>query len=68
MDETWIHMYYPETKEQSKEWRQWFPMSKEVQDTKVIKQGVGFCLLGQRWKFACILLAKVCNHHSKVPN
>jgi hypothetical protein len=33
MDETWIlHMYEPETKEQSKEWRQWFPASKEVQD------------------------------------
>jgi hypothetical protein len=30
---------------------QWFPVSQEVQDTNVIKQGVGVCLLGQRILF-----------------
>jgi hypothetical protein len=60
MDEIWIQIYDPETKEQSKEWRQWFPVSKEVRDTEVIRQGVGVCLLGQRWNFACR-----CDHHNK---
>jgi hypothetical protein len=44
-DETWIHIYDPGTKEHSGEWRQWFPSSKEFQDTEVIKQGVAACLL-----------------------
>jgi hypothetical protein len=44
MDETWIHT-----------WRQWFPTFEEAQDTEVIKQGAGVCLLGQRWNFACTL-------------
>jgi hypothetical protein len=38
---------------------------KIVQDTEVIKQGFGDCLLGQRLNFACRLPAKVCNHHAK---
>jgi hypothetical protein len=66
VDETWIHIYDPEIAEQSKEQRQWFPTSKEVQDTEVIKQGVGICLLGQRWNFACRLLGKECNRNGKV--
>jgi hypothetical protein len=37
---------------------QWFPASKEVQDSDVIKQGVGVCLSGQRLNFACRLLEK----------
>jgi hypothetical protein len=37
---------------------QWFPSSKEVQDTEDIKQGVGVCLLGQSWNFACRLSGK----------
>jgi hypothetical protein len=41
MDETWLRTYDAQTKEQSKKWRQWFPTSKEVQDTEVIKQVVG---------------------------
>jgi hypothetical protein len=57
----------PETKEESKKWRQSFSASKEVQYTEVIKQGVAVCLLGQRRNFACRLPEKVCNHHGKVP-
>jgi hypothetical protein len=45
---------------------QWFPSSKEVQVTEVMKQGVRFCLLGQRWNFACRLPAELGNHHGKV--
>jgi hypothetical protein len=49
MDKTWIHVCDPESKEQSKEWRQRFPASKEVQvqDTEVFKQGVGIFPMGQ---------------------
>jgi hypothetical protein len=54
-----------ETKEHCKEWRQWFPASKEVEDTKVIKQGVGVCFLGQRWNFAYRLPGEGCNHEAK---
>jgi hypothetical protein len=61
----YIYTYDPETKEQSKEWKQCFPMLKEVQDTEVIKQGAGTCLLRQRWNFACRLSGKGCNHHGK---
>jgi hypothetical protein len=46
--------------------KQWFPTSKEVQDTEVFKQGVGVCLLEQRWNFACRLPGKGCNHHGQV--
>jgi hypothetical protein len=55
-------------KNNPKEWRetQWFLASKEVQDTKVIKQGVCVCLLGQRRNFACRLPEKGCNHHGKL--
>jgi hypothetical protein len=45
---------------------QLFPASKEVQDTEVIKQGVGVCLLGQKWNFACKLPGRGCNHHGKL--
>jgi hypothetical protein len=45
---------------------QWFPASKEVQDTEVIKIIVGICLQGQRLSFVCTLPEKGCNHHSKV--
>jgi hypothetical protein len=45
---------------------QWFPASKEVQDTQVIKQGAGLCLMGQIYNFACRLPGKGCNHHDKV--
>jgi hypothetical protein len=38
-------MYDPEIKEQSQIWRQWFPATKEVEDTEAIKQGSGICLL-----------------------
>jgi hypothetical protein len=41
-------------------------VSKGVQNTGVIKQGVGVCLLGQTWNFACGLPEKVCSHHGKV--
>jgi hypothetical protein len=44
----------------------WFPASKNVQDEEVIKQGVGVCLLGQRWNFACRPPGKGCNHHGRV--
>jgi hypothetical protein len=37
---------------------QWFPTSKEVQDTEVTKQGAGACLLRQRWNSACRLSGK----------
>jgi hypothetical protein len=37
---------------------QQFPASKEVQDTEVIKQGVGVCLLGQRWNLLVDYLEK----------
>jgi hypothetical protein len=37
---------------------QWFPTSNEVQDTEVIKQGVGDCLLGKRWNFVVDYLEK----------
>jgi hypothetical protein len=43
-----------------------FLTSKEVQDTELIKQGVGLCLLGQRWNFACRLPGKRCNQHGRV--
>jgi hypothetical protein len=33
MDETWIHIYDPETKE----WRKSIPAFKEAQDTKAFK-------------------------------
>jgi hypothetical protein len=45
---------------------QWFPMSKDVQDTEVIKQGDDICLLEQRCNFAYRLVGKMCNHHGKV--
>jgi hypothetical protein len=45
---------------------QWFPVSKEVQDTEVMRQGVGFCLLGQRRNFGCRLPGKGRNQHGKV--
>jgi hypothetical protein len=44
----------------------WFPVSKEVKNTEVIKQGVGICLLGQRWKFTYRLPGKGYNHQSKI--
>jgi hypothetical protein len=44
----------------------WFPASEKVQDTEVIKESVGVCLLGQGWNFACRLPGKGVNHHSKV--
>jgi hypothetical protein len=47
MDEISIHIYDPETKEQSKECGHSDSVSKEVQDTEVNKQGFGICLLGQ---------------------
>jgi hypothetical protein len=34
MDGTWIHIYDPETKEQSKERTQWFPAFKEFETQK----------------------------------
>jgi hypothetical protein len=40
-------------------------MTKEAQNTEVIKQGVGISLLGQSWNFARRLPGKGCNHHSK---
>jgi hypothetical protein len=49
MDGTWIHIYDSEIKEQAKECRQWFTASKVVQDTDVIKQGLGVGLQGTRW-------------------
>jgi hypothetical protein len=45
---------------------QWFPASKDVQDTEVIKQDVGVCLLGERWNFACRPPGKGDNHQGKV--
>jgi hypothetical protein len=42
------------------------PTSKELQDTEVIKQGVGICLLRQRWNSDCRLPGKGCNHNGKV--
>jgi hypothetical protein len=44
--------------------RQWYPMSK-VQDTEVIRQGVGISLLRQRWNFACRIPGKGCSHTTK---
>jgi hypothetical protein len=44
----------------------WFPASREVQDTEVIKQVVGACVPEQKWNFACRLLGKGCHHHGKV--
>jgi hypothetical protein len=41
-------------------------LSKEVQDIEIIMQGVGICLLGQRWNSACRLSGKGCTHHGKV--
>jgi hypothetical protein len=35
MNETWIHIHDPEAKEQSKEWRQWFPASKKFKTQKL---------------------------------
>jgi hypothetical protein len=52
----YIYIYDPETKEESKEWRESGSLHpKKLQDTEVIKQGAGFCLLGQQWNFACRL-------------
>ena len=45
-DETWIYCYDPETKEQSKEWRQWFPQAKEVPSAKVSAEANGHSFLG----------------------
>jgi hypothetical protein len=37
---------------------QWFPASKEPQDTETIKQDVGVCILGQRWNLVVDYLEK----------
>jgi hypothetical protein len=36
----------------------WFPASKEVQDTEVIRQVVGVCYFDKRWNFASRLPGK----------
>jgi hypothetical protein len=40
-------------------------MSIEVEETEIIKQVVGVCLLGQRWNSACRLPGKGCNIRAK---
>jgi hypothetical protein len=57
MDETLIHIYDPETKEQSKEWRHsGSPRPKKF----------WWLTFGTKMEFACILPGKGCNHHGKV--
>jgi hypothetical protein len=45
-----------------------FLISEILQDTKVIKQCVGICLLWQRWSFACRLPAQGYSHRDRVLN
>jgi hypothetical protein len=67
VDEIWICIYDPETKEKSTEWiHSANPESKEVQDKEVIEHGTGVCLLGLTEDVACRLPGKGCNHHGKV--
>ena len=66
MDKTWLHLYDPETKEQPKEWRQWFTLSKKVSNSEVSLQDEGICFLGQRWNTAGWLPRKGCNNHSNL--
>lgn len=47
------------------EWKQWFPMSEEV-DAEFTKHGIDIHLLGWKFNFACGLPRKRCSHHSKV--
>jgi hypothetical protein len=65
MDETWTHIYDPETNEQSKENRRsGFPHPKKFKTQKSSSK-VLESLLGQRWYFAC-RTGNGCNRHGKV--
>jgi hypothetical protein len=68
IDETWIHIYVwlKDQRIVHGTGTEWFTALKEIQDTEVIKKGVGVCLLEQRCNFACRLPGKGCNHEAKV--
>ena len=46
VDETWVHYYEPENKDQSSVGRAWVPKAKEVQDATICWQGDGHSILG----------------------
>ena len=51
VDETWVHYYEPETKEESSVGRAWVPEAKEVQDTIICWQGDGHSILGYKRRY-----------------
>jgi hypothetical protein len=64
IDETWVHIYYPEPKNNPK--TLWLSAPKQFENTEGLKQDVGVCLLGYRYNFTCRLTAKAFNHYGKV--
>jgi len=52
-NETWLHLYDLESRDQSMKWNHKGSVtpSEEVSCTKVIEEGVGVIVLGQRWNF-----------------
>ena len=79
VDETWVHYYEPENKDQSRQWvGPGSPEAKKVQDATICWQGDGHSILGRKkryyvglftqekynnWSVLCKLARPAENHH-----